>query len=58
LTPLPDGCLSVGVGPTICEGIDDGDFEFIRMDMASARVDSIDQALAVIREAVTTSMLH
>jgi len=28
------------------------------MDMASARVDSIDQALAVIREAVTTSMLH
>jgi len=43
-------------GPTICEGIDDGDFEFVNMDMASARVDTIDQALAVIREVVTTSI--
>ena len=58
LTPLAEGRLSVGVGATICEGLDEGDFEFVNMDMASARVDTIDEALAVIREAVTASMPH
>jgi hypothetical protein len=56
LTPLSDGGLSIGGGATICEGVDDGDFEFVNMEMARARVDTIDQALAVIRDAVITSM--
>ena len=58
IMPLSDGRMSVGVGATFCETVDDDDFELVSMDMASARVDTIEQALAVIREAVTTSMSH
>jgi hypothetical protein len=43
--------MSVGMSATICESVDEGDFELVSMDMASIRVDTIDQALAVIREA-------
>jgi hypothetical protein len=56
ITPLAGGRLFVGVGATICEEIDETDFELVNMDMASARVDTIDQALAVIRDAVISSM--
>lgn len=56
ITPLAGGRLFVGVGATICEEIDETDFELVNMDMASARVDTIDQALAVIRDAVVSSM--
>jgi hypothetical protein len=52
ITPLADGQMSVGMSATICEPVDEGDFELINMDMASTRVDTIDQALAVIREAL------
>jgi hypothetical protein len=36
--------------------MDDDDFELVNMDVASARVDTIDQVLAVIREAVVLTM--
>ena len=48
--------VAVGIGATICEAIDDEDFELVNMDVASARVASIDQALAVIRDAVISTM--
>jgi hypothetical protein len=51
IMPLADGRMSVGMSATICESVDEGDFELIGMDLASTRVDTIDQALAVIREA-------
>jgi hypothetical protein len=51
ITPLADGQMSVGMSATICESISEGDFELVGMDLASTRVDTIDQALAVIREA-------
>jgi hypothetical protein len=56
ITPLADGRVFVGVGATICEPVDDADFELVNMDVASARVDTIDQVLAVIREAVVLTM--
>jgi hypothetical protein len=56
IMPLSDGRMSVGVGATICETVDDDDFELVNMEMASARVDTIDQALAVIREAVASTI--
>jgi hypothetical protein len=56
LTPLEGGRLAVGVGATICESVDDAEFELVHMDVASQRVDTIDQALAVIRDAVTSTM--
>jgi hypothetical protein len=51
LTPLYDGRLSVGVMATLCEA--DGDLE--GMDLGSHRVGSLDEALAVIRDAVITA---
>jgi hypothetical protein len=51
ITPLADGRMSVGMSATICEPVHEDDFELVSMDMASTRVDTIDQALAVIREA-------
>lgn len=54
VTPLADGHLSVGVSATLCETIHEDDFEFVSMDMGSARVRSIDEALAVIRDAITS----
>jgi hypothetical protein len=56
LTPLADGHVSVAIGATLCEGIDEGDFELVNMDVASGRVATLDEALAVIREAVVTTL--
>ena len=56
ITPLADGRVFVGVGATICETVDDADFELVNMDVASACVDTIDQVLAVIRQAVSTTL--
>jgi hypothetical protein len=58
LTPLEDGHVSVGIGATLCQAVDDESYELVNMDVASARVDSIDQALAMIREAVVSTMQH
>jgi hypothetical protein len=55
ITPLADGRVFIGVGATICETVDDDDFELVHMDVAAARVDTIDQVLAVIREAVVST---
>jgi hypothetical protein len=56
LMPLSHGRMSVGVGATICETVDDDDFELVNMEMASARVDTIDEALAIIRQAVASTI--
>jgi hypothetical protein len=56
ITPLADGRMSVGMSATICEPVDECDFELVNMDMASTRVDTIDQALAVIREALQAAV--
>ena len=53
LTPLADGRLSVGVSATVCETIRDDDFELVNVEMASERVGTIDEALMVIRNAVS-----
>jgi hypothetical protein len=55
ITPLADGRMSVGMSATICEAVHDGNFELVNMDMASTRVDTIDEVLAVIREALTAA---
>jgi hypothetical protein len=55
IMPLADGRMSVGMSATICESVDEGDFELVSMDMASTRVDTIEQALAVVREAFTAA---
>lgn len=47
LSPMADGRLYVGVTATVCEH----DGELDRMEMGSGRVDSIDKALNLIREA-------
>ena len=51
LAPMADGRLYVGVTATICER----EGELDSMDMGSDRVDSIDKALMVIREAVASA---
>jgi hypothetical protein len=48
LAPTADGQLYVGVTATICEC--EGELE--AMDMGSGRVDSLDKALGMIREAI------
>jgi hypothetical protein len=48
LAPMADGRLYVGVTATICER--EGELEV--MEMGSGRVDSLDKALGVIREAI------
>jgi hypothetical protein len=50
LAPMADGRLYVGVTATICEH----EGELGSMDMGSDRVDSIDKALNVIREAIAS----
>lgn len=50
LTPLADGRLYVGVTATVCES----EGELDSMEMGSGRVDSIDKALKVIREAIAS----
>jgi hypothetical protein len=50
LTPMADGRLYVGVTATICEC----EGELDSMEMGSGRVDSIDKALMVIRQAITS----
>ncbi|MCU1276233.1 MAG: hypothetical protein JWO48_3664 [Bryobacterales bacterium] len=52
IMPLADGRISVGMSATICEAIHDDDFELVNMEVASARVATIEDALAVIRDAV------
>jgi hypothetical protein len=54
IMPLAGGRMSVGA--TICEPVDEDDFELVNMDVASARVDTIDEALAVIRQAVASTL--
>jgi hypothetical protein len=56
ISPLADGRMSAGIGATICETVDDDDLELVNMDVAFARVDTIDEALAVIRQAVASTM--
>jgi hypothetical protein len=56
IMPLAGGRMSVGVGATICEPVDEDDFELVNMDVASARVDTIDEVLAVIRHAVASTL--
>jgi len=50
LAPMADGHLYVGVTATICER----EGELDNMDMGSGRVDSIDKALTLIREAIAS----
>jgi hypothetical protein len=53
IMPLAGGGMSVGMSATVCEAIRDDDFELVNMDVASARVESIEEALAVIRNAMS-----
>lgn len=48
LSPMADGRLFVGVTATICER--EGELDC--MEMGSGRVDTLDKALLVIREAI------
>ncbi len=50
LSPMADGRFYVGVTATVCEQ----EGELGSMDMGSGRVDSIDKALKVIREAIAS----
>lgn len=50
LAPMADGRLYVGVTATVCER----EGELDSMEMGSGRVDSIDKALMVIREAIAS----
>jgi hypothetical protein len=53
IMPLADGGMSVGMSATVCEAIRDDDFELVDMEVASARVGTIEDALAVIRDAMS-----
>jgi hypothetical protein len=53
IMPLANGHLSVGMSATVCEVIRDDDFELVYMDVASARVETVEEALAVIRDAMS-----
>jgi len=55
ITPLADGRMAVGMSATTCESTHEGDFELVSMDLASVRADTIEQVLAVIREALTAA---
>lgn len=48
LSPMADGRLYVGVTATVCER----EGELGSMEMGAGRVDSLDQALKVIRDAI------
>jgi hypothetical protein len=48
--------MSVGVGATVCESVADGDFALVNMNVAAARVATIDEALALIRTAVVATL--
>lgn len=50
LAPSMDGRLYVGVTATVCER--EGELEL--MEMGSGRVDTIDEALLLIREAIAS----
>ena len=54
IMPLADGGMSVGMSATVCEAVHDDDFELVNMDVASARVATIEDALAVIRDAMSS----
>ena len=53
IMPLADGRISVGMSATVCESVHEDDFELVNMEVASARVGTIDEALAVIRNAMS-----
>ena len=53
LSPLADGRVFVGVDATVCGPIEGEDFELISVEMARRHVGSYEDALAVIREAVS-----
>jgi hypothetical protein len=55
ITPLADGRMAVGMSATTCESIDEGQFELVSMDLASVRAETIEEVLAVIREALTAA---
>jgi hypothetical protein len=55
ITPLADGRMAVGMSATTCEEIHDGDFELVSTDLASVRAHTIEEVLAVIREALTAA---
>lgn len=50
ITPIGGGKLSVAARATL---LDEEALEFVAADLANERVDTIDQALAVIRENVS-----
>ncbi len=56
ITPLAGGGISVDMSATTCESLQDDDFELVTMDATSARVATIDEALAVIRDVVAATM--
>ena len=58
IMPLADGGMSVGMSATICEPLHEGDFELVCMEVAAARVETIDDVLAVIRESVAAIALN
>jgi hypothetical protein len=55
LTPLADGKVFVGVNATLCEDVGEGDFELSNMQMVSAHAATIDDALVLVRNAVSAS---
>lgn len=57
LMPLAAGGFSVGMNATVCESTDDDRFDLVGMPLASARVSTIDDALAVIRDAIASTAL-
>ena len=58
VAPLEDGRVSVAIGATLCEPVGEHDLELFNLDMASERVETLDQALAIIRDAVISTMLN
>ena len=56
IMPLAGGGMSVDMSATVCESIRDDDFELVTVDETSARVATIDEALAVIRDVVAATM--
>lgn len=53
IMPVGDGALAVTLGGTF---LDEDVLEFVNDEIVAARVDSIDEALIVIRNAVTEAL--
>ena len=56
IMPLAGGGMAVDMSATVCESIHDDDFELVTTDAISARVATIDEALAVIRDVVAATL--